>query len=159
MTLSMCGIDVSAQKGIAFAWLDERGGIRHHKIPAPLGMTGPRRLVEIRLACHALSVSRLGSTACCLVEIPWAPRDDSFALLSIAGVVLEAVQAGAPHAAVMEATTAQWKAWSVGRGNASHDEYRAHAAALGYDGRDEDIAAALCMAQAAWNRYERRAAA
>jgi Holliday junction resolvasome RuvABC endonuclease subunit len=156
--LSMCGIDVSSQKGIAFAWLDAGGNITYRKLHTDLELRGARRLVQIRAASTALAVRQMGNTGCCLVEIPWAARDDSFVLLSITGVVLEAVQAGAPHLAVMEVPTAQWKRWSVGKGNASKDEYRRHALNLGYEGNDEDIAAAVCMAQAAWNRYERRAA-
>jgi hypothetical protein len=156
---SCCGIDVSSQKGIAFGWIDENGRVTHRKVHLDLTARGGRRLVQARLACHAIAVRQMGDTACGIIEIPWASRDNSFVLLSLTGVVLEAVQAGAPHVAMMEVPTGQWKGWSVGRGNATAPEYQAHAKALGYDGNDEDIAAAVCMAQAAWNRYDRRLAA
>lgn len=147
------GVDVSTKK-IAFSTIDDDGRIVPN-VHILLGdHRGARRLCEARRIART-QARRYSDLAVAVVEIPWARSGSSFALLSIAAVCLEAVQAEHPGAVVLDLPTQSWKLDSVGRGNASKDECMAYAHGLGMMGADQDVADATCMAQAAWYRWSK----
>jgi Holliday junction resolvasome RuvABC endonuclease subunit len=146
------GIDPSSRR-IAVAALKDNGDIAHHVQVIP-NLRGARRLHLIRRVMVE-SLQGYGNPSCVVVEIPWG-RTNSFVLHSIAGVLMEAAQEAFPHAVVLDMPTQVWKRESVGKGNASIPEYVAHAQGLGMVGDDIDVAAALCMAQAAFESWARR---
>jgi Holliday junction resolvasome RuvABC endonuclease subunit len=152
------GIDVSTRK-LAIAGLREDGTITHHALSLDPDRRGARRLREARTTAWAvLDGYRLQDVCCVVVEIPWAANKSNFALLAIAGVVMEAAQAALPQAVILDVPTPSWKSETVGHGNATKLEVGDHAAGLGYDGSDQDVADALCMAQMAWDRWSKVAA-
>jgi len=145
------GCDVSSRK-VALACLDEHGGVAPYVAPIDGQLRGARRLVQVRAATITLA-DALRDVGVFVVEIPWASGASSFVLLSIAGVVMEALQVAVPAAVVLERSTGSWKCASVGKGNASKAECLAHANTLGYQGADQDVADSVCMAQAAWEAW------
>lgn len=152
------GCDVSTKK-LAFAGLREDGSITSHVLSLDPNRRGAHRLREARTTAWAVLDSyRLQEVCAVVVEIPWAGSSPSFSLLGIAAVVMEAAQAALPGAVVLDAPTQVWKRESVGHGNASKGEVADHAAGLGYEGGDQDVADALCMAQAGWNKFRKVAA-
>jgi Holliday junction resolvasome RuvABC endonuclease subunit len=161
MNMVSLGIDVSTRK-IAVAALPEPGKtftldapLRHDALDIPTGLAGARRLNQIRMRTYS-HISRMYQHAAVIViEIPWARADSSFALLSAAGVVMEAAQAAVVGAVVKEVPTPTWKAHSVGHGGANKSQVMDYARTLGYDGDDQDIADALAMAAAGWDFWRR----
>lgn len=149
------GVDPSTKK-IAVAGLTDRGETRSRIMPVG-DITGARRLSVIREMTIAAvtTIAHNHEVAVIVVEIPWAnpSSGSSFQLLASAGVILEASQHAHPGAVVLERPTQSWKKLSVGNGNASKTDCLDHAVALGWNGRDSDIADALCMAQAAWHEW------
>jgi len=153
------GIDVSTKK-LAIAGLREDGSITHHVMMLDPDRRGARRLREARTTAWAVLDSyRLQEVCCVAVEIPWAANKSNFALLAIAGVAMEAAQAALPGAVILDVPTPTWKSETVGHGNATKLEVADHAAGLGYEGGDQDVADALCMAQLAWDRFAKEVAA
>lgn len=153
------GIDVSTKK-LAIAGLREDGSITHHVLMLDPNRRGAQRLREARTTAWAvLDGYRLQDVCAVVVEIPWAANKSSFALLSVAGVVMEAAQAALPNAVVLDVPTPTWKSETVGHGNATKLEVLDHVRGLGYGGADQDVADALCMAEVAWNRFKRAEAA
>lgn len=154
------GIDVSSTK-IAIAGIRDNGRLSTHALPLIEGAVGARRLREVRDVCWAILSTYARDATCVCVEIPWASSKggSSFVLLSIAAVALEASQASMPGAVVMEVPTPSWKVETVGSGNATKDDVMAHVRGLGYDGQDQDVADALCLAQCARERWTRAAGA
>lgn len=145
------GIDVSGPK-LALGYYGADGNLDWATFACQ--RRGPSRLVYWRQAIHDRP-HLFDDVVTVIVEIPWAAARSSWTLLSIAGVVVEACAAtcGAP---VMEMSTGTWKKLSVGHGNAMKPQVLEHAQKLGYTGTDQDVADALCMAQAGWKRYEDR---
>lgn len=144
------GIDVSTKK-IAFASIDQRGDIRVESVAIPKDTRAARRLQHVRMGSYSLAL-RMFSDACVIVvEVPWP----GWELLSIAAVTTEAVQSAVVGAVVCNENAAEWKKGTVGHGNASKEQYIAHAQARGYLGDDEDFAAAVCMAEYGWHLWHR----
>lgn len=151
------GIDPSSKR-LAFAALKDDGDIAHHVVVIPDELRGAQRLHSIRRVTVE-SLQGYGMPVVIVVEIPWAnPKagGSSFVLLSIAGVLMEAAQEACPYAVVLDMPTQVWKRDSVGNGNASKADVLTHAQALGMVGTDQDVADALCMAQAGWGAWSRR---
>ncbi len=149
------GIDVSTRL-LAVAAIDDTGD--HHTVSIPLdpSLRGAQRLTAARGALlHTLARDTKLHANAAMVEIPWAKRGSSFALLSMAGVCLEVTQHALRGCVVMDVPTQTWKRESVGNGNASKDAVMVHARGLGYTGGSQDEADALCMAQAAMERLLR----
>lgn len=147
------GIDISTRK-IAVVGITERGDLHTHAIGVPAGRTGAQRLCVMRtVLASSLKAERWQDTCVALVEIPWAAGSSSFALLSATGVVLETVQAQFPGAIVMDVPTPSWKRETVGHGMAPKQDCMTYAQGIGYDGTDQDLADAACMASAAWGRW------
>jgi Holliday junction resolvasome RuvABC endonuclease subunit len=147
------GIDPSSVR-IAVGALTDTGDIGHHVQIIPDGHKGARRLHLIRRVMLD-SLRAYGRPEVVVVEVPWSPRP-SVVLHQIAGVLLEVAQEAFPCAVVIDMPTQVWKKWSVGPGNCSHSEYLAHAQGLGMEGKDLDVAAALCMAQAGFEAWATR---
>lgn len=147
------GIDVSSTK-IACGAIDDNGDILTAVGSIATRLRGAHRLVEVRTTTIALAAA-FHDAHIAIVEIPWARTASSFVLLSIAGVVLEALQTALPYAVVLERPTSTWKANSVGFGNATKHEVMEHAHGIGYEGDDQDVADAVCMASAAWAEWWR----
>lgn len=148
------GIDPSTQK-IAVAGLHESGDVSHQTFRVPADLRGARRLRHIRILLE-VELRQWSPVPVVVVEIPWAnPKKggSSFALLASAAVLMEAAQAAHHGAVVLDMPTQSWKSDSVGSGNASKEQVMAHALGLGYDGADQDVADALCMAQSGWVRW------
>lgn len=153
------GVDVSTKR-LAIAGLRADGSITSHALSLDPNRRGAHRLREARTTAWAvLDGYRLQEACAVVVEIPWAANKSSFALLSVAAVVLEAAQAALPGAVVMDVPTPTWKLETVGHGNATKAEVMGHVRGLGYEGEDQDVADALCMAQVAWNRWAKEVAA
>lgn len=154
MSETYIGIDVSTRK-VAIAGLRRDGSITHHALDINPSARGAHRLRAARDAAWAVLDTYRAQTPIALIEIPRGPqaRGSGFSLLACAAVVMEAAQAAIPGAVVMEVVTSKWKVESVGFGNATKEECMEHAKGLGYDGADQDVADALCMAQAAANRW------
>lgn len=150
------GIDPSSKR-IAVAALADDGDIDHHVRRIAPNLRGAQRLTAIRGGLVRDLISRYDRPLVIVVEIPWAnPKSgSSFVLMSIAGVLLEAAQNAHPDSVVIEMPTQVWKADSVGNGNASKAAVLEHAQALGMRGDDQDVADALCMAQAGWHAWGR----
>ena len=145
------GIDPSSKR-VAVAGLDENGSVSHQVFRIPDDLRGARRLRYIRILLE-VELRQWTQVAVVVVEIPWANSSSSFVLLSSAGVLMESAQAAHHGAVVLDLTTNSWKRDSVGKGNATKDEVMAHAFGLGLDVEDQDVADALCMAQAGWVRW------
>lgn len=149
------GFDISTSK-VAIAGITDQGDIQTHAVHVPAGHVGARRLCVLRSALASSLVASRWQDACiAVIEIPWAAGDSSFALLSATGVVMETVQHAFPGAVVMEVPTPSWKLETIGRGSAPKSDCMAYARIRGYDGDDQDIADALCMAACAWSRWHR----
>lgn len=144
------GIDPSTAK-VAVASLADTGAVDHDTYRIPSDVRGARRLRYIRQLL-SVELRRFEQVAVIVVEIPWSPRSrgTSFSLMGSAAVLMEAAQCAHHGAVVLELPTQSWKADSVGNGNASKAEVMAHAIGLGLDVDDQDVADALCMAQAGW---------
>jgi hypothetical protein len=158
VTFTSVGIDPALAKPTAIAALDEQGNIRTRTV---IGIgAGARRLLMIRSV--ALPFLRtFNDVAVITVETPMAVRGQQAGMISLLqcqGVLLEAAQHAHPGAVVLDSPPPTWKKWSVGNGNASKAEYIAHAQGLGLDSDDEDLAAAVCMAQAGLERFLRETA-
>lgn len=160
-TMVSVGIDVSTRK-IAIAALPEPGKrfaldapLRCDAIDIPTGVAGARRLQQIRMRTYSHIRRMYQHAAVIVVEIPWARADSSFALLSAAGVVMEAAQSAAVGAVVKEVPTPTWKLHSVGHGGSSKDQVMDYVRTIGYDGDDQDIADAVAMAAAGWDFWRR----
>jgi hypothetical protein len=134
------GIDPSSVR-IAVGALTDTGDIGHHVQIIPDGHKGARRLHLIRRV---------------MLDSLRAYGRPEVVLHQIAGVLLEVAQEAFPCAVVIDMPTQVWKKWSVGPGNCSHSEYLAHAQGLGMEGKDLDVAAALCMAQAGFEAWATR---
>lgn len=151
------GVDVSTKK-LAFAGISDDGQI-HTAVRPIQDARGARRLNHVRAQTMAMTYDRIfdykiEAVESVAVEIPWAGSRSSFALLSVAAVTLEAVQALCPYAVVMELTTGEWKRESVGHGNATKLEVMTHALNRGLPvNHDQDLADALCIAEAMVGRY------
>lgn len=150
MTPLAVGIDVSTKR-IAFAALSDEVR-RTHVIDLPQGERGARRLHVARPLIETVARRRFRDATVFAIEIPWAVRP-SFPLMGMAAVTMEAVQSAHPYAVVLDVTTGEWKLESVGFGNASKHHALDHARALGYDGTDQDVADAVCIAQCARERW------
>lgn len=151
--LAALGIDVSTRK-LAFAALDEHGNVRHSVFNLA-SATGARRLVSVREVTRAA----LGSyrDACVIaVEWPAVGAATNEHLMAAAAVVLEAAQSARPDAVVLDVRIGTWKRDSVGFGNATKGHVMMHARALGYDGVDQDVADATCIAQYALEAWMRQ---
>lgn len=149
------GCDISTRK-IAIAGIRENGSIATHALALDPTARGARRLVAARETAFAVLKPYAGECAACIVENPLI-RKPNMQLLGVAFVVIEAAQAAMPGAVVMDAHVGTWKkeAFGDGFGGADKALVMAHAASLGYDGDDQDIADALAMADAAWGRFNR----
>jgi Holliday junction resolvasome RuvABC endonuclease subunit len=146
------GIDPSTTR-VAIASLDESGEVDHRILPIP-DSRGARRFRHTRdIAESALRL--YDDVAVIAVEIPWSSNGTAFSLMGGAAVLCEVAQHVHPGAVVIELPTQVWKKDSVGAGNASKAAYIAHAIGLGATTNDEDACAALCIAQAAWVRWQR----
>lgn len=152
--LTALGVDVSTNK-IALVALDTEGDLKAYNVPVMPGQHGAVRLRQVRAAVRAALQGRFPTVHAAMVEIPWAKRGSSFALLSIAGVCLEAVQSVHHGAVVFDVPTQTWKLESVGHGNATKAQVAEHARGLGLLGDDQDQADACCLAQAALERLLR----
>ena len=142
------GIDGALTKPIAIASLDDRGDIRTRTVPVPKRVNGAARLAAIRSGMCVV-LSQFEDVAVVVVETPFGRQSVGLTnSLQAQGVILEAAQATHPGAVVMDLSPTGWKTWSVGFGTASKDAYIAHAQALGLDADDEDLASAVCQAQA-----------
>jgi len=155
------GIDCALSKPIALASLDDQGDIRTRTVPVPKRVNGAPRLAAIRSAMSVV-VSQFDPVVV-VVETPYGRRMSRGLMSSLQaqGVILEAVQAALPGALVLDLSPDDWKKHSVGRAKATRDEYIAHAQGLGLDSDDEDLASAVCQAQAGmelWLRETRSAA-
>ena len=147
------GIDPSTQK-IAVAGLDEDGSVSHQVFYVPGDVAGARRLRYIRQVL-AVELRQWPTVPVIVVEIPWSPRSrgTSFSLLASAAVIMEAAQYAHHDAVVLDTPTASWKDDSIGDGRASKQDVMTHAIGLGLEVDDQDVADALCMAQAGWVRW------
>jgi hypothetical protein len=157
--ITAIGIDPAVSKPTAIASLDGSGEIRTRLLNGH-GNVGARRLHMIRSV--ALPILRTWSdVAVITVETPMAVRGQQAGMISLLqcqGVLLEAAQHAHPGAVVLDSPPPTWKKWSVGSGNASKAEYIAHAQGLGLDSDDEDLAAAVCLAQSGLERFLRETA-
>jgi Holliday junction resolvasome RuvABC endonuclease subunit len=147
------GIDPSSRR-IAVAAITDTGDIGHHVQIIPDGHKGARRLHLIRRVMLD-SLRAYGRPEVVVVEVPWSPRP-SVVLHQISGVLLEVAQEAFPCAVVIDMPTQVWKRDSVGPGNASKAQVLAHAHGLGLIGNDQDVADALCMAQAGFEAWATR---
>jgi Holliday junction resolvasome RuvABC endonuclease subunit len=158
--ITAIGIDPAVSKPTAIASLDEQGNIRTREVNTPGRAVGARRLHMIRSV--ALPILRTFSdVAVVTVETPMAVRGQQAGMISLLqcqGVLLEAAQHAHPGAVVLDSPPTTWKKWSVGSGNASKAEYIAHAQGLGLDSDDEDLCAAVCMAQSGLEKWLRETA-
>lgn len=154
------GIDVSTKR-LAFATVTADGGAGRMRVAdIESSDRGARRLARAR-ACAFSMTRQFPDAYVYAVEVPFT-KHQSFALMGIAAVVLEAVQAAVPDAVVLEVSTGVWKKSTVGFGNATKDHVMGHAHDLGYAGDDQDLADALCIAEfahEAWVDEVRRGAA
>lgn len=150
--MNAIGIDPSTRR-IAIAALTDKGRLKHRILSIP-DTRGAQRLRAIRDAT-ADALTAFSEVAVVVVEIPWAnPKfGSSFALLSTAAVLMEAAQFAHPGAIVLDMPTQSWKTNSVGHGNASKLAVMEHAYGLGLSVADQDVADAICMAQAGWERW------
>jgi hypothetical protein len=157
--ITAIGIDPAVSKPTAVASINDAGDIQTRLVHATSG-AGARRLHTIRSV--ALPILRTWSdVAVVTVETPMAVRGQQAGMISLLqcqGVLLEAAQHAHPGAVVLDSPPPTWKKWSVGSGNASKAEYIAHAQALGLDSDDEDLAAAVCLAQSGLERFLRETA-
>jgi hypothetical protein len=149
------GCDISTRK-IAVAGIREDGSLVTRALELSPEARGARRLVGARLTAYAAFGGHAGEACACIVENP-LNRRPNMQLLGVAFVVIEAAQAAMPGCVVMDAHVGTWKkeALGDGRGGADKAEVMAHAVGLGYTGTDQDVADALCMADAAWGRWHR----
>lgn len=148
------GIDPSTKR-VAVAGLHENGEVSHQVFRVPADLRGARRLRYIRILLE-VELRQWQHVQAVVVEIPWSnPKGPTgnFALMSVTGVLMEAAQAAHHGAAIYDLPTQSWKKDSVGKGNASKTEVMTHAIGLGLDVDDQDVADALCMAQAGWVRW------
>jgi Holliday junction resolvasome RuvABC endonuclease subunit len=147
------GIDPGSRR-TAVSGLTDAGAVTSRVLAIPADLRGARRLVHARnvLAAH---LAEHRDVAVVAVEIPWGGARSSFVLLSLAGVILEAAQTAHPGAVVLELTTGEWKRETVGHGAATKEAVLEHAHGIGLVGDDQDAADALCMAQAAFERWTR----
>lgn len=161
------GVDVSTKK-LAFAGISDNGDIVTNVEGIDDKLRGGQRLALARaLAIVGFCVmedeaeERGEAVGAVGVEIPWAPKGrSSFSLLAVAGVTLEAASAFNLDAVVMEMTTGEWKRESVGHGNATKLEVMTHALNRGLPvNHDQDLADALCIAEAMVGRYDKAVAA
>lgn len=143
------GCDVSTKK-VAIAGIREDGTQTHHTLLLDHNQRGARRLVEARSV--AFTVLRGYRAECHSVMVEEAWKGD---IQRIAIVVSEAAQAALPGALVWTASPGMWKRETIGDGAATKDVVMAAAQGLGYEGRDQDLADALVMAQCAWERWNR----
>ncbi len=156
------GVDIAVAKPIAIASLDDNGTIHTRKVGRFQG-NGAQRLAAIRSALVVV-FSEYREVQVIAVETPFSRHMNASltALLQAQGVALEAAQAAHPGAVVVEPAPQQWKCGSVGK-NCSKPEYIAHAQGMGLDSGDEDLAAAVCLAQfgflAWWREIDRMEAA
>lgn len=157
MSDRILGIDPAGDH-LAFAALYADGRIASTHEIRTKERPGPNRLAFWREEIYAGRWSLLKDTLAVVVEIPWGPRPH-FGLLSTAAVIIEAC-AAASLVPVLTLTTSDWKKRSVGVGNASKAAVMEHARrAFGYSGASQDLADALCMAEAGWQMYRRSLAA
>lgn len=151
------GVDVSSKK-LAFASVDTDGP---HKVSVwPLTEKEPARLFAQARSVAMATTRRFPGAYIFAVEIPYTPHQN-FKLMGVAAVVVEAIQSSCPGAVVLDVSTGAWKKETVGFGNATKDHVLAHARAQGYEGDDQDVADALCVAEYArevWLAEGRRAA-
>ncbi len=138
------GVDVSTRK-LAFVAHMSTGEVRCLVRPLDGSLRGARRLHHARLVAERTARTMFPDAACVAVELPFTPHQN-VALMGVAAVTLEAVQAAVPGAVVLDVNTGVWKRDTVGFGNASKEHVMAHARAQGYDGSDQDVADAWCIA-------------
>jgi hypothetical protein len=146
------GIDPDSER-VVIAGIDHAGNLTIGDYPIERGHIGAHRLRFLRETARQ-NLRGWRDVAVIAVE-----RQFNGQMPGIAGVLCEAAQAAHHGAVVLELSAGTWKRDSVGHGNCSKPEYIAHAQSLGLESDDEDLAASVCLAQAAWVWWERRDAA
>jgi Holliday junction resolvasome RuvABC endonuclease subunit len=153
--LCWLGADVSTKR-IALAALTHDGRVLTHICPLTDNLTGARRLTQARSAVAAAIDGRFPPVSAAAVEVPYfGGSASSWALLSVAAITAEAIQAAAFGAVVLEVSAGTWKKETVGHGNATKEQAMQHARALGLEVDDQDLADALCCAELARERWWR----
>lgn len=142
------GVDVSTKR-LAFAGIREDGSLALHALELDHTRRGARRLTEARSVAYAVLCGY--AVDCCTVMVEEPARGD---INRIAVVVSEAAQAAIPRAVVWTVRPQTWKFAAVGHGGAPKQDCLAYAQIRGYVGADQDLADALCMAAAAWKRWD-----
>src|SRR3954453_3939708 len=143
------GIDVSSKR-LAIAGIRDAGGIVTKALELDPKARGARRLVGARTVAHAALGGHANEAAVIAVEAPIAHGANNNVLLGIAYVVMEAAQSACPGAVVMDVVPPTWRKAVLGKGNATKIHALDYADQLGYQGVDDDVAEALCVA--AWGR-------
>lgn len=142
------GIDLSVRK-LAIGGLRDDGTLTHHAFALDASLRGADRLVSLRRIAVAGLAPYASQAHVVLVEDVWRGE-----LQRMAAVVEEAAKSTIPGAMVICLRPSQWKVWAIGHGDATKDALMAHAHRRGYDGDDQDIADALCMASGASERWQ-----
>lgn len=152
------GVDVSTRR-LAFAAVTDEVR-RIQVVELDNRERGARRLMQARAAVRACVEHKFRDATVFGVEVPFTPHQNQ-ALMGIAAVTLEAVQAAMPYAAVLDLNTGTWKRDAVGFGNASKEQVARWATGLGYEGGDQDVCDAIGVAvcaREAWLSAVREAA-
>jgi Holliday junction resolvasome RuvABC endonuclease subunit len=144
------GLDVSTRRIAIAAVTDEVRRVQVVELDAR--ERGARRYMQARAAVRAAIEHKFRDATVFGVEVPFTPHQNQ-ALMGLAAVSLEAVQAAMPYAVVLDLNTGTWKKDTVGHGNATKDQVAAWALGLGYDGDDQDVCDAIGVAVCARERW------
>lgn len=140
------GIDPGS-RSIGLAAINDDGELRHQAYH--VGGEVPDRLVRIRRYVRrwvqALADEGVWNV---VIEQP-GTRFGGAVLLGSFGVILEATRSVLPRTVVHELTSASWKRIALGDGAAKKPDVMKRARELGYTGSWQDVADAVCIAEAA----------
>jgi len=140
------GVDPSSQR-VGLAALHENGDLAHHQLHATGDVAD--RFVWLRAEIRGwLAPYADTGVMCAVIEDP-ATHQAGSTLRASLGVVLEATRSMLPNTAVHVLKSTQIKRLALGNGAGKKADLMAGARLLGYTGASQDVADAVCCADAA----------
>jgi Holliday junction resolvasome RuvABC endonuclease subunit len=141
-----CGIDPGSL-GAGLAALDDDGNLQTRHITIRSDLEIPDRFVALRNQAR-LWLSGLVDDGCwCVVVERPGTRFGGATLMGSYGVLVEAARSVLP-CPVLTLASGEWKRHALGNGAAKKADVMAGARLLGYTGGIQDVADAVCIAEA-----------
>ena len=141
------GLDPSS-RAVGLAAIHETGELHHHLLTAPGNVVADRFVWLRREIRQWITPFADTGVMCAVIEDPAMHLAGSTLRASL-GVVLEAVRSILPNTAIHVLKSTEIKRHALGNGAGKKRDLMTGARLLGYDGDSQDVADAICCADAA----------